>query len=299
MKKNITGRVIGLYKQNYIISHDESIFKCFSKGKKNEAVVGDFVKVDYRSNSYYIITEVINRNNLFLRSDATKSRKIAANIDNVIIMIAAEPDFSVELIFKVIIEAVRCNAKITIVLNKKDLKESIKFARDKLYFTKILGIPLLEISAKYPDSEEEAILDIVKGKVTLLVGPSGMGKSTLINLLMPEAHATTREYSKFLNTGKHTTSYTKLYKLPNIDNSYIIDSPGFKDFGLNHMCFNDIIKPFTEFHEFTNKCRFYNCTHCHEPGCMIIESKISGIIDERIYHLYKKIMGKYIFTHNS
>ncbi|AGF48409.1 ribosome biogenesis GTPase [Candidatus Kinetoplastibacterium oncopeltii TCC290E] len=298
MNKNITGRVIGLYKQNYIISHNESIIRCFPKGKKNEAVVGDFVNIDYKSNRYYTITEVIQRNNLFLRSDMTKSRKIAANIDNVMIIVAAEPDFSVELIFKVIIEAIRCDTKVTIILNKKDIKESIKIARDKLYFTEILGIPLLEISAKYPGSEEKSILNIVKDKVTLLVGPSGMGKSTLVNLLIPEAHATTREYSRFLNTGKHTTSYTKLYKLA-IENSYIIDSPGFKDFGLNHLSFNEIIKPFSEFREFNNKCKFYNCTHCHEPGCKIIESKINGIIDERIYYLYKKIMGKYILTHNN
>ncbi|AGF49121.1 ribosome small subunit-dependent GTPase A [Candidatus Kinetoplastidibacterium galati] len=297
MKKNIIGRVVGLYKQNYIISYNESVVRCFPKGKKNEAVVGDFVKIDYKSNSYYVITEIIQRNNLFLRSDATKSRKIAANIDHVMLIVAAEPDFCIELIFKVIIEAVRCNTKITIVLNKKDLKESIKIAREKLYFAEILGIPLLEISAKYPESGERSIIDILNGKVTLVVGPSGMGKSTLINLFIPEAHATTREYSKFLNTGKHTTSYTKLYNLP-IENSYIIDSPGFKDFGLHHLNFDDVIKPFSEFHNFTNKCRFYNCTHCHEPGCGIIESKISGMIDERIYCLYKKIMGKYILTHN-
>lgn len=292
------GVVIAAHGRHYLVAPDDggAPLQCFPRGKKSEVAVGD--RVDYQSTSadQGVIVAIGERRNLLYRSDQFKSKLFAANLDQLLIVLATEPHFSEDLLGRALVAAEANGLKPIILLNKIDLEAVLPLARQRLERYRALGYTVLEVSEKKHPEEAHAILCAhLYGHQTILLGQSGMGKSTLVNLLIPDAEAATREISTALNSGRHTTTFTRLYKLPKTDDEgsqggALIDSPGFQEFGLYHLTEGTLERAFPEFRPLLAHCRFYNCHHLHEPGCAVLEAVEDGRIAPERHALYAQLV---------
>mgnify|MGYP003589123965 FL=1 len=233
-----------------------------------------------------VIENILPRRQLLYRSNETRQKLIAANVDQVVIVVACAPAFSDDLITRAIIAAESEEIEVHLVLNKCDLTETLPRARKQLAVFADLGYPVLELSAR---SSADLLRPRLQGKTSVLVGQSGMGKSTLINALIPDAGAATREISKALDSGKHTTTHATLYPLD--AESFLIDSPGLQEFGLAHLERGEIEYAFREFRPYLGHCRFRNCRHGQEPGCALRPALDSGEIDKSRFASYARLTG--------
>ncbi len=258
------------------------ILECVPRGKKSEVACGDVVAIKRNSADQGVIERILPRNTLLYRSVAHREKLIAANVSQIIIVVAAEPAFSDELVARCLVAAQSQQIETLIVLNKCDLAADT--ARAQLQPYRNIGYRVLELSAK---QDVSALLPLLQGHTSVLVGQSGMGKSTLINALIPAAQAATREISTALDSGKHTTTHARLYHLN--DTSDLIDCPGVQAFGLHHLSFGDIEQGFIEFSRYLGQCRFHDCHHTHEPDCAIRKAAESSAIDQRRLALFQQI----------
>lgn len=244
---------------------------CHPRSKKNPCVVGDHVQW-LPSGDEGSIEAVVERSNLFYRQDDIRTKSFAANIDQILIWIATQPEFSEHQLARALIAAEAAGIHPVIVLNKRDLVEPFARAWQRLAPYRDMGYAVLDAAIK-PAQENEsghvpaALSMALSGKRTLVIGPSGSGKSTLVNFLVPHAHIQTNAISTALNSGKHTTTTTTLYWLDDGRTSAIIDSPGFQEFGLHHIEPMQLAKFMPDLKMHADGCRFYNCSHLHEPGC--------------------------------
>ena len=247
---------------------------CHPRGKKSQTVVGDRV-LWLPSEDEGTIEKVQPRRNLFYRQDEIRTKSFAANLDQILILIAAEPEYSESQLARALIAAEAENIKPVIALNKSDLTAPFRQAWDRLGAYSDMGYTLLPLALK-PKSETAAVpahpLDeLLKGKTTLVLGPSGSGKSTLINRMVPNAQVLTNAISTALNSGKHTTTSTTLYWVDAATRTTaVIDSPGFQEFGLNHIEPMHLASLMPDIKVHAQDCKFYNCSHLHEPGCGVI-----------------------------
>jgi ribosome biogenesis GTPase len=243
---------------------------CHPRGKRNEAVVGDRVRWQVAGDEG-VIEGVEPRRNLFYRQDEIRTKSFAANLDQVLILIAAEPDFSESQLTRALIAAEAAHIEPFIALNKSDLVEPFERAWGRLLPYQHMGYGVMPLSLRMSKDVDRAhLLQHLHGKTTLVLGPSGAGKSTLINLLVPEAQAQTGEISQALNSGKHTTTSTRLYWVDGDRGTAIIDSPGFQEFGLHHIEPMQLAACMPDLRAHVPACKFYNCTHLHEPGCGVL-----------------------------
>ena len=263
---------------------DGSELSCLTRGKKSAVVCGDIVEIQRTGNEQAVIERIAPRHSLLHRSDAFREKIIAANVTQIIIVVAAEPSFSDELLARCLVAACDQKLEVLIVLNKCDLLEAAVAARNRLITYTTIGYRVLELSAKKDVSQLRPFLS---GHISVLVGQSGMGKSTLINALIPTALAATREISTALNSGKHTTTHARLYQLDKT--SSLIDCPGVQAFGLHHLSFGRIEQGFVEFEKYLGLCRFHDCHHGHEPGCALLDAVAQGKIAARRLGLFQQI----------
>ncbi len=249
---------------------------CHPRGKKSQAVVGDRVRW-LPSEDEGTIEKVEPRDNLFYRSDEMRTKSFAANLDQVLILMAAEPEFSENQLTRALIAAEAAQIRPIIALNKSDLAEPFARAWTKLAPYRAMGYPMLSLAIKPNAGTAEAqtpvqsLLPLMQGKKTLVLGPSGAGKSSLTNLLVPNAKVLTAEISQALNSGKHTTTSTTMYWMDADRQTALIDSPGFQEFGLHHIEPMQLAGLMPDLKAHAQDCKFYNCTHLHEPGCGVID----------------------------
>ncbi|MGC1176312.1 ribosome small subunit-dependent GTPase A [Polaromonas sp.] len=275
---------------------------CHPRGKKGQAVVGDRVQW-LPSQDEGTVEKVEERSNLFYRQDEMRTKSFAANLDQVLILIAAEPEFSESQLTRALIAAEAERITPIIALNKSDLAEPFGRAWTKLAPYRAMGYQVLPLaikpkaaSAAANESQTAQLQELLRGKKTLVLGPSGAGKSSLTNLLVPNAQVLTAEISQALNSGKHTTTSTTLYWIDAERTSALIDSPGFQEFGLHHIDPMRLASYMPDLKAHAQDCKFYNCTHLHEPGCGVISEVKSangpGGISASRYRLYSELFAE-------
>ena len=287
----VGGLVIAAHGRHYLVAPEDggAMLQCFPRGKRSEVAVGDRVIYEPTSADQGVIVEIAERRNLLYRSDQYKSKLFAANLDQLLIVLATEPHFSEDLLGRALVAAEANELKPLIVLNKTDVEAELPGARKRLARYQALGYTVVELSIKtQPEAARAALEEHLHGHATLLLGQSGMGKSTLVNLVVPNAEVATREISTALNSGRHTTTFTRLYPLP--DGGALIDSPGFQEFGLHHLTEGKLERAFPEFRPLLPNCRFYNCHHLQEPGCAILEAVADGRIAPARHALYAQLV---------
>ncbi|MGF6531669.1 MULTISPECIES: ribosome small subunit-dependent GTPase A [Paraburkholderia] len=287
----VGGLVIAAHGRHYLVAPEDggAMLQCFPRGKRSEVAVGDRVIYEPTSADQGVIVEIAERRNLLYRSDQYKSKLFAANLDQLLIVLATEPHFSEDLLGRALVAAEANELKPLIVLNKTDVEAELPGARKRLARYQALGYTVVELSIKtQPEAAHATLEEHLHGHATLLLGQSGMGKSTLVNLVVPNAEVATREISTALNSGRHTTTFTRLYPLP--DGGALIDSPGFQEFGLHHLTEGKLERAFPEFRPLLPNCRFYNCHHLQEPGCAILEAVADGRIAPARHALYAQLV---------
>jgi ribosome biogenesis GTPase / thiamine phosphate phosphatase len=290
------GLVVGAHGRHYIIEADDgSRLRCHPRGKKSECVVGDRVFWQPAGDEG-VIERVAPRRNLLYRQDEWKAKSFAANIDQLLVLVAASPMYAETQLARALIAARHAGIPALIVLNKVDLPEA-EAARERLAPYRAMDVPVLELSLKSHGDEARALLaPLLQGRATLVLGPSGMGKSTLINRMVPQAAAQVGEISAALNAGRHTTTTTTWYWLDAARSSGLLDSPGFQEFGLRQVPVAELPLLMADIRRHAEGCRFYNCSHLHEPGCGVRDAVARGEIHPSRYRIYQELQAELSVT---
>ena len=298
------GIVIKSTGSHYRVLHgDGKITDCVIRGKfreknlrtTNPVAVGDNVKFDFKPDSNTgIITELLDRRNYILRKATNLSKEfqiIAANVDHLFLMITIIlPETPVEFIDRFLMTAEAYRVPATIIINKTDLYGEAETKRmeylESLY-TRI-GYECLRLSI-IKNQGLEILKTRMKGKINLLAGNSGVGKTTLINALNPALNLKTEAISDYHKQGKHVTTFPEMHPMP--FGGFVIDSPGIRGFGVIDMEKNEIYHFFPEIFRTSKECRFYNCLHFDEPGCAVRDAVETGAIDPLRYRSYLNILN--------
>lgn len=292
LQQKLTATIIAAHGRHYLAEADGRKLQCVTRGKKTNVAVGDIVQITTTSNDQGVIDKIEERSTLLYRSDQYKSKLLAANLTQLFIVVATEPGFADDLVSRSLVAAEAAGIKAHLILNKTDVEAALPRTRERVAAYGSLGYPVHEVSATARPEEAVAILQpLMAGQSSILIGQSGMGKSSLINLLVPDADIAVREISAALDTGKHTTTFTRLYQLPELGaGSAIIDSPGFQEFGLYHLTEGMLERAFVEFAPYLGHCKFYNCRHLIEPQCAVLAAVAEGKIARMRHTLYGQLL---------
>lgn len=299
--QGIVSKSMGLWYQ--VETADGQMHSCRLKGKfklqdkkiSNPVAVGDRVELieDKGDSSAMIIADILPRENYIIRVSPKKkghSHIIASNLDQAIVVATVgTPRTSLGFVDRFLVTAEAFRIPAVILWNKIDLldEESLDTLQEKMQEYEALGYECWYISAL----KEEDVMGLknkLAGKTSLLTGHSGVGKSTVINQLIPEADQKTSEISDFANKGVHTTTFAERFKVSDL--SYIIDTPGIKELGLAEIEKDELSHYFPELRELLGQCKFANCSHTHEPGCAIEEAYQEGRISQSRYDSYLSML---------
>ena len=287
------GLVVAAYGKRYEVEVADPLtyslrrISCVTRGKKTDLACGDIVTIKLTDSAEGVVESSAPRKTLLYRSSSIKSKILASNVTQIIIVLATQPSFYEALLNRCLVAAEAANIKPLILLNKCDLTEANE-AKTKLKLYEALGYQVLHLSAKQDIS---VLRPYLSNQQSVLVGQSGMGKSTIINALLPDQNVRTQIMSEALDSGKHTTTAAHLYHLDN--HSSLIDSPGLQEFGLHHLSTNQIEYAFVEFRPYLGKCRFNNCKHSHEPDCAVLNAVKAGKISASRLAFYQALAEEY------
>jgi len=287
-----TGLIVSAHGRHVVVEDPKGArLLCHVRGKRNDAVVGDRVRWQ-RSGDEGVVEEVLPRANLLYRQDEWRTKAFAANIDQLLVVVAAEPTFSESQLARALIAAADAGIAARVVLNKRDLP-TFAAARGRLQPYEAMGTTIVELALKAERDDARARLaPLLADLATLVLGPSGAGKSTLVNLMAPAARAETGEISRALKTGRHTTTTTAWHWIDEARTSALIDSPGFQEFGLRHVDPGRLAALMPDIAAHATACRFYNCTHLHEPGCGVLAALERGEIAPSRHRIYAEILDE-------
>lgn len=267
------GLVLASYRRHFaVLLDDGNIANCVLLGRSLTLACGDRVRVALSAGGG-AIEAVEPRSTLFYRSDGFNEKLIAANVTQVIGVVAPDLTIDEELLTRWIVGAETQRCRFVLIANKSDKPGFDRLLQRVAPFA-ALGYTVVALSAV---ESVEGLLPIVAGQCSVLIGQSGMGKSTILNALSPSAVAKTAEVSQALGTGRHTTTHATLYPLPpSLGGGWMVDSPGMKAFGLAHVAPDTIADAFAEFRPRLGDCRFRDCRHDREPGCALVEAVERG-----------------------
>ena len=264
----------------------------------NPIAVGDWVEIEEEAHGKKsaIINEIHPRENYIIRKSTRKtgfSHILAANIDQALLMATITfPRTSIGFIDRFLVSAESFRIPAVVVINKKDLlsEEGLDFARELITLYERIGYRATLISITAQEGLEE-LMGLLRGKTTLIAGHSGVGKSTLLNAIIPGLQQKTGEVSTFANKGTHTTTFAEMFEID--ERSKLVDTPGIKELGLVDMEASEISHYFPEMRAYLSDCKFNNCLHINEPGCKVIEALQAGKINESRYYSYLSILEDY------
>ncbi len=285
-----SGRVVQHHGKHAVVETEQGeLVHCTSRRKADRVVCGDRVRWEPVNAHQGVIVERLPRRNLLERPDPQgRPRPVAANVDRLLLVIAPEPEWHPGLVDRYLIAAELSGMEPVIVVNKRDLLDSAQREAllERLAPWRRAGYPVILVSARDPASLEP-LREQVRGHTAILVGQSGVGKSSLVNALVPDREVRTGAISKASGLGRHTTTETTLYALPG--GGEIIDSPGVRDFRLWHVDETRLDRAYPEFRPWLGQCRFNDCRHLDEPGCAIREAVERGEIDRGRYERYRRL----------
>jgi len=276
---------------------DGKVVECKIKGNfrlkgirsTNPVAVGDHVEIALNQEGTAFITHIDERRNYIIRKSQNLSKQshiIAANVDQAFLIVTVNyPQTSTTFIDRFLASAEAYSVPVVLVFNKRDIlsDDERHYQQSMIHLYETIGYECREISAATGEGVE-GLHKLLKGKITLLSGNSGVGKSTLINQILPEANLRTAEISDAHNTGMHTTTFSEMLELP--EGGYIIDTPGIKGFGTFDMEPEELTSYFREIFHFSKDCKFSNCTHTHEPGCAVLKALEDHYIAQSRYQSY-------------
>lgn len=268
----------------------------------NPVAVGDFVEYELNKEGFAFITKIQERRNYIIRKASNLSKQahiLACNLDQVVLIVTvAHPQTATTFIDRFLATAEAYRIPAIIAINKADIytEDETRYANNLALLYRHIGYPVHLLSVKTNEGIEEFRQQLA-GKTTLLAGNSGVGKSSLINLLVPEASAKTAEISDSHDQGMHTTTFSEMYEIPD-QNAYIIDTPGIRGFGTIEFEKETVGHYFKDIFSISADCRFSNCTHTHEPGCAVLQALEEHRISQSRYDSYLSILedeteGKY------
>jgi ribosome biogenesis GTPase len=292
----LLARVVATYGRHSLVRAVDSptapLLIATRRGKRGDVVVGDLVRCTLDGEQAAIESIELRRSLLF-RADEHRVKELAANIDLMAIVFAPRPPFNPHFIWRALAAAQAAGIAALAVLNKTDIAEGLDLAEAALAQAARLGVATLAISAKAtPAAARAQLTAATAGRATLLVGQSGMGKSTLLNLRV-DANARTQEYSTRLNVGKQTTTASRWFDIPAAEGGgALIDTPGFTAFGLAHLSLAQRAAALPDFVPFLGHCRFNDCRHLSEPDCAIRAAVTRGDIDAARYAFYAELAAE-------
>lgn len=299
----MTGLIIKNTGSWYVVRTDDGqLFDCKVKGNfrlkgirsTNPVAVGDRVSISVQPDGVTALIESIeDRRNYIIRKASNLSKQshiIAANVDVALLVVTvAHPVTSTTFIDRFLASAEAYRIPVVLLFNKIDLldEDDRRYMEAVIYLYDSLGYPCVRLSALNGDGVAE-VAEMLKDKVALLSGNSGVGKSTLLNLLVPDAKAKTSEISAAHDSGQHTTTFSQLFDLP--QGGAIIDTPGIKGFGTFDMERTEVGHYFKEIFQIGSECRFGDCTHTHEPGCAVLQALEEQRIAQSRYQSYLSML---------
>lgn len=259
----------------------------------NPVAVGDNVEIALNSEGTAFITHIEERRNYIIRKSQNLSKQshiLAANVDQAFLIVTVNyPQTSTTFIDRFLASAEAYSVPVVLVFNKCDIlsDDERHYQQSVIHLYETIGYECREVSATTGEGVD-GLHALLKGKITLLSGNSGVGKSTLINQILPEANLRTAEISDAHNTGMHTTTFSEMLELP--EGGYIIDTPGIKGFGTFNMEPEELTSYFPEIFHFSKGCKFSNCTHTHEPGCAVLKAIDDHYIAQSRYQSYLNML---------
>ena len=272
-----------------VADDDGATFTATTRSRRSDLTVGDRVSIAILGADQAVIESAEPRRNLIRRSDAWRTKALAANVDQVAVVIAPSPPYSDELLSRLLIEATVQDVPVAVIANKRDLHDGDPGFARRLALYRSLGHAVIPVSAIDAAEAQAALADALRDRTTLLAGQSGMGKSTLVNALVPDAGLRTQAISTALDAGRHTTTFTRMFELAAPLSGRLVDSPGFQQFGLDHLSASQRLHAMPECRPLLGQSRFNSCTHRDEPGCAIRAAADEGTIDASRYTLLLRL----------